>query len=149
MSEKANNQNIEKIIQVCNVQERNVKELREESRCKCLHQKKGAIALVKKGGTMFTCKLCHKDNINLDKSVLNVEELRKNIEAIDQAMDILKMNLKLENEADNKTYKRLWKAQFFLRFRMIPLIESISKKNNKGDKKNHQQESSWSKSRSI
>ena len=152
MSDQNKYENIGKQVRVCKEQGRNLAEYQENLKCSCPHTKKGGEpALVKKGnsGTMYTCAICEKNNINLSRDALNIEKLKEHIEPIDQALDIIKLNLKLDNDDDKKQLKKIAKTQFFLRFMFIPLIESILKRDKKGKKNKTNQESSWGKSRAI
>ena len=140
---------IKKNTQTYKKQSRFLKEFREENICNCDHQEKSGPALTSTKNGFFTCEKCEKDNIRLDKNMLDENALKQHVDYVDQILDIIKLNLKKDNEADMKLLKKTAKCQFYLRVILIPLVNSIKKKDRNKKKKDKSGESAWGKTRTM
>lgn len=116
-------------------QQKEIEKMREENRCSCRHVNKGDFDAVRKQGVsepIFICKRCEKE-LNLRK--INEDKLEEALYTIDQAIDVIKIGLGEElNEAEEKIYKRLVKAQYTARNLIKPLYQATLSSNNKKNK---------------
>jgi len=140
---------ITKNTQTYKKQNRLLREFREENICNCDHQDKGGPKLTSTKNGFFICEKCEKDNIRLDKSMLDENVIKQHAEFLDQLFDVIKLNLKKDNEADFKLLKKVAKCQFFIRVMLMPLVTSIKKKDRNHKKKDKDRESSWGKTRTL
>ena len=148
MADESKFQKIDKKNQLFKKQRSQLDMGQEKIKCLCDHQKKGQPTLVKRNGNLYTCKQCDKDNINLSSNVTDQKKIAEAIEVIDNALDIIKMNLRTDVEEDRKILGKISKTQFFLRYWLLKLMESLTKRNKKRDKKTRE-DSGWGKSRVI
>ena len=140
---------ISKKTQLIKQQSKSLRKLADEQQCLCCHQKKGSPSLQRKNGNIFICRECEKDNISLSQDLLNKPELEKSIEHVDQVIDIIKINLRVDNEGDREILKHCAKAQNFVRNRLMDLVDSLKKRNNSDKKKKGDGDSGWGKSRTV
>ena len=148
MADEEKFKGIEKKTQLFKKQSKLLREEAEKTKCLCSHQKKNQPSLVKRDGSIYTCKQCEKDNINLSPEVLNQQKIDDAITVLDNVCDILKLNLRTDNPDDLKILNKVAKTQFFLRFMLNPLVAALKKRNGKSKKDKHE-DNTWGKSRVI
>ena len=149
MADTSKYEGISKKTQLIKQQSKSLRKLADEQKCLCCHQKKGSPSLQRKNGNLFICRECEKDNINLSADVLDKDKLAEAVERVDQAIDIIKINLRVDNDGDREILKQCAKSQNFVRNRLMDLVDSLKKRNNSDKKKKHDSESGWGKSRNL
>ena len=149
MADTSKYEGISKKTQLIKQQSKSLKKLADEQKCLCCHQKKGNPSIQRKSGNLWICRECEKDNISLDQSLLNKEQLEKSIEHIDQVIDIIKINLRTDNDGDREILKHCAKAQNFVRNRLMDLVDSLKKRNNSDKKKKGSDDSGWGRSKTL
>ena len=149
MADTSKYEGISKKTQLIKQQRKSLQKLADEQKCLCCHQKKGSPSLQRKNGSIFICRECEKDNINLSADVLDKDKIASSVEHLDQVIDVIKINLRVDNDGDREILKQCAKTQNFLRNRVTDLVDSLKKRNNADKKKKNDSDSGWGKSKYV
>lgn len=143
------NGNIKKSVEAIEKQERNMKTLLEQAKSQCNHTKNGDLDIVpannrQQGELKYICRKCKK---TLDLRKIPEDELRGSCDCIDRAIDVVKLQLDPNKEADAEILKRVAKVQYRVRNDIIKLYAASLKKNrgNNKNSSNYNNDSSWNK----
>lgn len=130
--------NTKKTIDAITKQEHSLKALREQTKARCPHTKRGDLDIVpahnrKPGDLTYLCRCCQKD---LDLKKIPEDELRAACDTVDRAIDVIKISLNLESDEDRQILKRMSKVQFRVRNELVRAYGKALEGKNKGRRGN-------------